>query len=268
MKVKYVFVLVVYRNYTDLENYLKTLNKNFKDYKAIVINSYYDDLSMNEIKRVSLENNAIFINASNEGYGAGNNKGIRYAIENYDFEFLIVSNCDMDILKFDDSVLDSSKPSLYGPQINTLNGKNQNPYWSNDFNIGQRLMYRGFKKNKKFSLYLGIAMNKCFRLLSLFITKIFPLKLKRCFGLHGSFLIYTKKAIEILGEPYDEEMFLFSEEAYLAHLAKQKGIKSFYTRKIKIKHFEDGSVSLIDTNGIEAKSYIHFYKQFHRVKEK
>ena len=266
MDYSYIFVLVIYKHYGDLENYLKMLSSKFDSYRVIIVNNYYDDETKEKVFNIACSYDCDFINANNDGYGAGNNRGIELAKSKYKFKYLIVSNTDIEILSFDHQILEYDDCAIYAPRIKTINNKNQNPYWVYDFNLGQKLIYKGFRDDNKFKLYLGYALNKILRLGFIFTTALFFKRKRKCFGSHGAFVIYTYKALDVLGYPYDENMFLFSEEAHVAHLAKEKKIKTYYIPKTRIKHFEDASMGNVNLLKEEAKSYQYFYTHHHKLR--
>ena len=82
---------------------------------------------------------------------------------------------------------------------------------------------------------------------------------------HGSFLFFSAHALEILGHrPYDENLFLFAEEAVLAYRAKKLNLNTIYNRNIIVKHKEDGSMKMsnISINDEVKKSNLYFFKQY------
>jgi GT2 family glycosyltransferase len=124
-----VFVLLVYANTDDVKDYIKSFEKYEFSRKYIIVNSYYDDKSMRAAADVAQQYGCDFINVENKGYGAGNNRGIEHALTNYDFNYLIVSNTDMEVVDFDYDYLNSLKYGVVGPKIITSTGKNQNPFY-------------------------------------------------------------------------------------------------------------------------------------------
>ena len=105
-----VFVVLVYRNTDDLKDFF--LHNHIKNSHVIVVNSYYDDVSEGDFRKIAEDNGASFISVPNKGYGAGNNRGIEYALEHFNFDFLVISNADIQISKFDFNLLISHKPKF------------------------------------------------------------------------------------------------------------------------------------------------------------
>lgn len=69
LKYRVVFVVLVYRNTQDLRDFFKYID--IKDSHTIVVNSYYDEQTVIEFKKIALKAEADFISVPNKGYGAG-----------------------------------------------------------------------------------------------------------------------------------------------------------------------------------------------------
>lgn len=256
-KFKYIVCIVVYRNYNDLVTCLNTLYL-IDNYRIIIINNFYDNNTKNKIKQVADKYNCDFINQENKGYGAGNNTGIKYALDNYDFEYLIISNPDIQIKKF---LNHEDVNNVYAPIIRTTRGKNQNPYWYIYNPVAEYMLYIGMKYNINILCLFAWGMNKLFREIFLYNNKKSE-RYSLIYACHGAFFVIGKKALEKIVPLYDENMFLFSEEALLAQKLKKAGIKIFLDQKVEIMHSEDGSMSLgtISIKEEEKKSYIYYYE--------
>lgn len=266
-KVKYVFVILVYRNTDDIIELIKSIQAKVSDYKIIIVNSYYDNASLEAFEKIAQEYSCDFLNVENRGYGYGNNRGFELATQKYNFDFIILSNPDIEIEEFSDSTLDSLNDHLIGPQVTTSTGKSQNPYWATRNKLCEYLVYLGYKKRSRILFYTGVALNKLIRECYLKITQIIGKDTFRVYALHGSFIIFPKKVIKQISSPvYDENIFLFSEEADLAHKLRSKHIKSVATRAIKVHHKEDGSMGIakIDERSEARKSVIYYYEKWHK----
>ena len=147
MKYKYIFVIVTYKNANDLYDFNKSLKELNESYKVIMVDNFYSEEYHKKNKKIAHELKYDYILADNKGYGSGNNIGIKKALDNYSFDYLIVCNSDIIIEKFDDLKL-LKKNVAFGPKINTLNNKSQNPYWVRSSKILNYFMYIGKKKNK------------------------------------------------------------------------------------------------------------------------
>lgn len=260
---KYVFVVLVYRNMKDIRDFVLDIKSHNLDSKIIIVNSYYDDETKAECEKTAEDAGCVFLNVENRGYGYGNNRGIEYALKNFKFDFLIVSNPDIVIKKFSDDSFSSFKDAVIGPVIRTLTNKSQNPYWVYENPLSEYLIYKGYKNKSKLLLYAGIGINKVIREAFLACFGILRLHFKRVFALHGSFVIFSHGVFDKIKLPYDEDMFLFAEEANLAHLLKKNKIKSYLSSDVEILHKEDGSigVSKIDEKSEARKSIITYYEK-------
>lgn len=258
-----VFVVLTYRNTTDIIDFYNSTVEQVRNFKIIIVNNHYDEATTEELKRFALEHSCDFYDIPNKGYGTGNNYGINKALAQYDFKYLAVSNPDIIIKKFDTRKLPQN--GVIGPEIVARSGKHQNPYWAVENRLAQAFIYEGFKKrNFRISL-IGIAFNKIIR--EAFYKKAKADKKRSCFkvyAVHGSFVIFARNTLEKLGAPYDENMFLFWEEALLAYRCKEKGIRTWYCKDILVNHKEDGSMDLahIDDKKELRKSFIYYYQKY------
>ena len=264
IKTKYVFVILVYRNADDLAECLESIKEKVPDSRVVIVNAFYDEESSVGIRKIAEAGGCDFIEEPNKGYSYGNNAGIAYAVEKYDFDYVIVSNPDIVIEKFE-ALPDKLKNCIVAPYIVTKTGKRQNPILAKDCRLAEKLLYYGFKHENKFVLYAGFALNK-------FIRELF-VKLNRnrdgakIHAAHGSFVIIGRDAADAIGFPlYDDNMFLFEEEFLLAHRAHAAGVKTVFMPSVNIFHKEDGSMKLgdIKINTEESKSFIYYYETYRR----
>ncbi len=270
IKAKFVFVILVYRNYDDLLECIESIKEKVNDYQIIVVNAFYDDESKAVIEKIANDNGCHFINIPNKGYSYGNNRGIEHAQKNIDYEYIVVSNPDIIIKNFDEDILDNNqKFSIIAPMIIARNGKKQNPISAKRNKLKEKMEYKAFTKGKKITFYFAILLGKLGRYFSLFkhLNKNKPYQI---YAAHGSFVIFRKSAIETLWPVYDENMFLFGEEGVLAFRAKQKGVITGQFNKIVINHKEDGSMKLSDLHldNEVAKATIYYYENYVKKENK
>ncbi|KMY51042.1 glycosyltransferase family 2 protein [Peribacillus loiseleuriae] len=263
----FIFVVLTYRNTTDLKNLLNSIKDKVKDtYKIVVVNSYYNETSYNELYKIATENNCDFLNVENKGYGYGNNRGIEYVKSKYQFKYLIVSNPDIEITYLSLKELKGLEEYIIAPTIKTLSGKNQNPYYYSKIDLVEWLMYRSMLSEKPAYFYMGVVINKLYREISLFIDKCLSINKRKIYAAHGSFIIFGFNALSRLDTLYDEKMFLFCEENHLAQLALEKSIKTYMVPEIKVLHKEDGSVSYENKNILKYRkeSFIVYYENWNK----
>lgn len=263
-KVKYdfVFVVLVYCNTQDLRDFFDSLS--IDNSHIIVVNSYYDEESENEFRKLAKLNNADFLSVPNKGYGAGNNRGVEYALENYDFRYLVISNADVKVVNLSVCTLEKMPEGIYAPSIHTLSGKQQNPHMPYHSKLIDKLKYKYFKKNNWNMIMFFCAINKIFRMSFLGLLQFF--NHRKIYSAHGAFVILPKCVLERLIPLYDENVFLFTEEENLAMNAKSHSITTYFVPKVELLHKEDGSTSTISDmqRDITRESFMTFYKKWYQ----
>lgn len=262
--VKTVFVVLTYRNEKDLEDFLVSAQKHVNSYAVVVVNSFYDDDSMNKIKNVAEKYNCKFLNVENRGYGYGNNRGIEYANDYYIYEYLVVANPDTEIKSYPESAFTNMENAVIAPNIINKLGKKQNPMVWIKNNMADFFVYKGLKGNIKPLFYMGLGLNKLLRQLFFIIYKNKKGNV-RIYQAHGSFIIFSQHVMKKIGLPFDENVFLFAEEGDLATILRKNKLNIYYSPKIEIFHKEDGSMQFrddLDSRLIDANIYI--YEKYHK----
>lgn len=241
MKTKYniVFVVLVYKNIDVLKDFFKSLN--VKSSKVIVVNSFFNDISLMECEETATRNNADFIAIPNKGYGYGNNVGTKYAMEHYDYDFLVLSNSDIKIKEIFTLSKYKGEEMVIAPQTIMRTGKHQNPDtpWELKFVYPMLSYALNHKLGMVYTLcHICTRLNReIFRLYAKVIRK----EKYKIFSAHGSFIIFTKKAVEKLFPFFDDEMFLYNEEWYLALKAKKIEVPIYFIPTIEVLHYEGAS---------------------------
>ena len=245
MKYDFIFIVLVYRNTKDLQDFFASLS--LPRTKVVVVNSYYDEETDKEFKSIAEDNNADYLSVPNNGYGAGNNMGIEYAIVNYDFRYLVISNADIEIDCMSVESLGKYSSDIIAPDIINLKGRHQNPHLP-------------FAKSKLFYLiqyciykYNLPKLRIVFAVLSRLNKIVFHLLNKisgynKVFAAHGAFFILPQNVLLKLVPLYDENVFMYGEETHVGMLAAKHGITTRYIKSVKIRHKEDGSSSLANLN--------------------
>ena len=107
---------IIILNYNDYETTYDMLNriKNFKEIDIIVV---VDNMSLdNSYERLKkIENKKIKVISSNEnkGYASGNNVGIKYLVDNYKVDNIIISNPDIILKDSDIKILKDDLMSFF-----------------------------------------------------------------------------------------------------------------------------------------------------------
>lgn len=242
-------MVLVYKNIKVLRDFFRKFS--VEDSKVIVVNSYYDDVSLNLCQETALLNDADFIPIENKGFGYGNNVGTKYAMDNFEYDYLILSNSDIQINKF--SYLDKiiSDAVVLGPHTHLPNGKIQNPNIPWHIFCLMPFLYYAYKHNSRELLLITHAITRVSRELFRLYHKINKRESYRIYSCHGSFIIFTKRAVEALSPFFNEDMFLYNEELYLAEKCRIAGIPIYYCPKIDVLHLEGASSSGLKGAGIK-----------------
>lgn len=265
ISIRYIFVVLVYKNTEDIRSFILSVRKTVRDYRIIIVNSFSDQETTNILAKISHEEDCDFIRCENNGYGYGNNIGIRYAQEHYEYQYIIVSNPDVEILNFPENLPKDTEKCLCGPSIQNLQYKPQNPYLIHNCKLRNFAMRRGFKEKSKFMLSLGHFISRTDKIIFLIVRYISQKKISQVFAIHGSFLIFPFYVIKELYPVFDEKIFLFSEEFDIALKAQKKKIPVIFVPEIKILHKEDGSMKYEDNTRlakIERESFLYVYNKW------
>ena len=264
-KTKYVFVILVYKNSSDLIECIESIENKVSSYRIIVVNAYYDDTTRADVKKIAISHNCDFLDIENKGYSYGNNRGIEFASNKYEYEYVIVSNPDVVIREFDDSQLTSDfKYDIIAPEIIAASGRYQNPMAIRKNKWSEYLEYIGFKNRNTLLIYSGILVSKLSRWYYAKVRRIACDPVYKIYEAHGSFVLISHRAIATLTPVYDEKMFLFAEEGVLAAKAKEMNMLTCYFSPISVNHKEDGSMKLsnISVNEELRKANIYYYETY------
>lgn len=178
----------------------------------------------------------------NLGFSAGNNIGCKYAIKNFNPDFLYVVNNDT-IIEDKDSIdkiqkcYNQSQFDICGPYIwNSYNKKNDNPRPApNNYNEAMDCV-NDLKKGKKF-----LKMN---HYLYYLYCKFFSKKVKLTgFGINGAAIIFSKKYFDSFEQVFPEQTFIYCEESMLTYRTNKYKLQMVYCENIKIIHNHSKSTS-------------------------
>ncbi len=268
---KYIFVILVYRNTGDLVECLESIKAKVTSFKSVIVNAYYDDRSQKEVERIAGLYQCDFLSIENKGYSYGNNRGIDYVQKSYDYEYIVISNPDIVIDNFEDKFLITDFGyDILAPKIVTVSGKNQNPAVVCRLPLSEYFIYYGYKHGSHFFLFCGIVISKLIREIVLFVRRLLSCHIYSIYIAHGSFLLISRNAVNVLKTVYDENMFLFGEEGVLARRASKAHLKTCYVDYISVTHKEDGSMKLSDLSidGEMRKANIYFYENYIKKQQK
>lgn len=196
----------------------------------------------------------------NLGYGPGANLGIKYAIHNYEADYLIVSNNDLsfigDTIHLGDMIGQFSlndRIGLIGPYIVGLDGRKQTP--CKKVNIKDRWMIpclvypfnSFFPEDKSDDLMeTGDEATEVYRIM-------------------GSFMCFKRNVLEKI-HYFDEKTFLYAEECIIAEKLLEAGYTTLYYPGLKLLHEHNQTIgNFYDEMAklkIRFESEIYYYNQY------
>jgi GT2 family glycosyltransferase len=244
-----VFVVLVYKNVEVLQQFFASLILPY-NYRVIVVNSFCNQETEEACRALSNKYEADFIPVPNKGFGAGNNVGCRYAMEHYQYRFLILSNSDIIIRDINFLCQMDEKKAVYAADVRMENGHRQNPHLPFKVGLYLKLLDLSYLWKSNVLMNVAFAFNRILRELVVIWTKMNGDRKVKVFSAHGSFIILTCQASQALSPIFHEEMFLYNEELYLAYRCRQLQIPIYYVPKLKVIHLE-GASSNIQSNSWE-----------------
>ncbi len=213
-------VIVTWNNAKDIKACLDSLaDQSYKDFNTIVVDNNSSDGTVeiiekdfSDIKLIKLSKN-IFLTG-------GNNKGIEFAIENYNPEFVMVLNPDTKleketIAKLLETILADSKIGAVGPKVKFFNNENEGKVNS------AGLIYDGFMQ----------AYDRGFMEED---KKQFDSK-EQVFGVSGVCIIYRVAMLKEIGV-YWGKIKLYLDEVELFIRARKKSWKVMFDGSATIYH--------------------------------
>lgn len=225
-------------NYNDADTTIKfidNIQKIDEIDNIIIVDNNSTDNSYELLKQINFPTVHLIKSSANKGYAAGNNAGIKYAIENLETDILIISNPDVNfssdlIVKAKEILLSKNDVgAVTGKMICTSQIKNpvawKLPDWTECL-IESSFILKKFLKNKLFYNNTYLSNSVC-------QVDVVP----------GSLFLIKSNVMNNV-DFFDENTFLYYEENILAYKLKKNGFKNYV---INIPYIHDHSVS-IDKN--------------------
>lgn len=224
---------MVILNYNDSENTSLFL-EDIKDYKVldiiIVVDNKSTDDSVEKLKKYENRKIRIIEAKENKGYASGNNVGVKYLLENYDVENIIISNPDIIVreeeIKKLVNALEKKDIAVIAPNVKEPLG-----------------ISRGWKLPTFASeLVSNIPFFRRFEMSLLsYPEKEYEKKFTKVDVIKGCFFIIKKEVLEDIGY-FDENTFLYYEEIIMAKKLKEKGYKTYVDNEVTVIHALSQSV--------------------------
>lgn len=204
----------------------------------------------------------VHLNKKNLGFSGGNNVGIRIIKEQFDPNYIVLSNSDIELIDNSfyhkiETEYNKSNFAVLGPMIINPNGRNDsNPIFNIAYPRINAVYDLRYWKKRLFATKLGLEKLYCFcrahnPLVEKHKRKIYinrkensqsPLIRQEGKVLHGCFMIFSREYFRYF-EGLDVQTFLYAEEDILFIHLMEKKLKTVYNPDIHILHKEDGSIN-------------------------
>lgn len=221
-------IAAIVLNYNTAEDTIKCTNylmaQQNVDLSVVVVDNNSTDDSVMQLKEKLDSNVTLIKNETNSGYSAGNNIGLKKAIENQ-CEYALIINPDVEIVDKNAlnkaiEILDKNERiGVLGVDIVDVKSDHQNPlrelkFWEDFLWPLATIKNRKTDHNRYLDDYM--SSHSCDKVSGC------------CFFVR----LKTMKEIDYL----DENVFLYCEEPILTSRVKRKGYLVYYSNQIQVKH--------------------------------
>lgn len=223
-------VLIIVLNYGMYNLTLKMINELhtelvYDNYSIMVVDNCSPNESAKVLANRSKDLNYIFIaNGKNTGYAAGNNIGIRYAINNgYKYSWILNNDVELrekSVLKELVGILEENDDiACVGPKIYNADGSICAPYC---------------RRPSVWNMTLGAFEDKKYRISKQDVAG-------EVYRIYGCCMLLKNRAMAEI-DCMDERTFLYGEEAILSERLIKKSYRTYYDPAVSVTHL--GSVSM------------------------
>ncbi|GAB6189640.1 glycosyltransferase family 2 protein [Marinitoga arctica] len=263
---KDIDLLVITINYNSSKltiNSIKSFIENHNNllYQIIVVdnNSSIEDYGNLSLLEKEFKNINIIRSKENLGFSNGNNLGLKYAYERYNFRYLLLMNNDVMIKTknlLNNLINDLEKKGkeyvMEMPLINNLKQKKK---------VEKQVQIRKLPNLKNSIIISSPILKRLF----FHITNDFIYKSKMPFKksvdayvLSGAFLLIANDFMKKI-KFFDSNTFLYSEEYIIGYQMKKYGYKGFLNANYTVDHIQGGSSENKRFSGF---LFYHKYKSF------
>ena len=252
---KIAFVILNYNTYEETKEGILSIEDKLdtKDYRIVIVDNCSTDDSVEKIEKFIRDKEQIKLirNSENLGFARGNNIGIAYANENYNPEFVVVCNSDIELMQYNlvarlDKEYQESGFALLGPLVLTGN----NRYDTSPMAIPTACQIKVQAEDlKRSEILFKTGMYYPYRLLYYLKKRICPKSVKDNISdqsinpckyqkqviINGCFMVFSKKFFDYF-DGFDERTFLFYEETILYLKIMKTELVTVYEPQIMVYH--------------------------------
>lgn len=246
---------VLVLNYNDAQTttyFVKSIEAYECIRKILIVDNHSSDDSLKKLRVLQNKKILVVDSGRNGGYGAGNNFGVRYLVEKYNSEHILVCNPDVEVEEKTIRELSlflkkNSEYAVVAPLMKILKKGNQ---------------YSVLKKSNTFFFVMSVEMffSKIFSPLYLDVSSLKQNTYIDVFSVGGSlFMIDSAKVADF--ELYDENIFLYFEELVLGLRCEEKKYKVALLPNISFIHKHSVSISKTYSNVVKRHMvYLRSYR--------
>lgn len=221
--------------------------------KIIIVDNGSPNKSGDELEMIyqGFKEITILKSKKNLGFSCGNNLGYTYAVENQSPDFIILSNNDVEILQYHffeniEQIFQKNNFALLGPDVyNPLTKVHQSPLFTdtivNTSYVNKRLIMIKLRTIRDFLKIIAPIILNLVEYLKKSKKNNSSELYQENVCIHGSFMIFSKKFIEIFPSGLFNKTFMYGEEDILLYLCQKNNLKIIYDPNIQIIHYEEKS---------------------------
>ena len=219
---------IIILNYNDYETTYDMLNriKNFKEIDIIVVvDNMSLDNSYERLKKIENEKIKVISSNENKGYASGNNVGIKYLVDNYKVDNIIISNPDIilkdsDIKILKDDLKNNKNIDIISPYIDERGKISRGwklPRYIDELLCNMNFFHKIGENNLKYK------------------DDYYKDDLTKVDVVSGCFIMIRKESFEKIGY-FDENTFLYYEENIIGKKLKDNNMNTYVDKRVNIIH--------------------------------
>lgn len=232
---KVLIIILNWNNYNDAKNCLQSLKQlDYPNYNVILVDNGSDDNSTKKFEKEFPKYTYIY-NKENLGFAAGNNVGIKYALQKgADYIFLLnndtiipIENNFKEMIRFAE---DNKKIGILGPRLIDKNGQDQKGQILSFKTKPSKVIIEAFGLHHILSKYLHFSYDK----------------IQGVDYVIGAAFLVKKGVFKEIGL-LDEQFFFYAEDNDFCLRARKKGWRVVYFPGAKIIHLggESGGLKML-----------------------
>ena len=230
-------VALVVLNYNDYEtttDFASSIRNYESIEKIIIVDNCSTDGSYEKLCALRSEKVDVLRTEANKGYASGNNFGVRYALQQYDPQYIIISNPDVE---FEEKIVCLLKEKAEQKEnLGLITCK---------MNCTSRIRLESAWKKPRYQDYLVSSMPIMNRLIGntmAYSKEELSEEVVEVDAVPGSFFMISAKAfVDVDG--LDESTFLYCEESILAARLHQKGYRNYLVTTAEYLHKHSVSIN-------------------------